>query len=126
MNGLLHVKEKFKKLKENIKGQCIVASVKNSSGITYHILTRAKKNSNVFITLCDRIITKDEIKEIEEFENIEFLIETVNQSSTQFRRTEEEWFCINCAKTLLYLCEIGFYNPSDLKILHLKKKKGGK
>ena len=126
MNGLLYVKEKFKKLKNKVKGKCIVTSVKNNLGITYHILTRAKKNSNVFITLCDRIIKKDEIREIEEFENIEFLIETVNQPPTQFRKINEPWFCVNCAKILLHLCEINFYNPSDIKILHLKKKKGGK
>ena len=116
------MKEKFEKLKESVKGQCIVASVKNSSGITYHILTRTKKNSNVFITLCNRVVTKDEIAQIEEFENIEFLIETINQPPTQFRKINEDWFCINCARILLHLCEINFYKPSELKILHLKKK----
>jgi len=120
MRGLKGLKRWWELNKEKVKGSCIVGVVRTSTGDCYHILTRTK--GTVYITLCNRILSKDEIKETEEWENWEFLSECVNQLPYRFKG--KDWFCVLCGRTLAHLVDIGFYEPSSLKIMKLKK--GGK
>jgi len=84
---------------------------------------------NKFIPLSERTLNLISVKQENTFipVSVRNIVDNPNlynmlKPPSQFRRTEEEWVCINCAKILLHLCEINFYKPSELKILHLKKK----
>jgi len=118
MRGLKGLKRWWELNKEKVKGGCIVGIVKTSTGDCFHILTRSK--SAIYITLCNRILSKDEVKKVEEWRNWEFLSECVNQPP--LRQHNQDWFCVLCGQTLAHLVDIGFYKPSDIKIVKLKKK----